>query len=159
MIIWCIRRGGLHADWRQSRVLSMFHCTPKHETTSHIQYTVVPDETRNNTLAINSSARSILMTSLVMIFFPRSIYCHPCASFLYSCLGENQAATKARQKRGQITLGVFPNCHECQKLDFPVLIKTFRLFTSWPKTHGVLEIPWTSGASGCITSCSLYLDL
>ena len=50
-------------------MLSMFHCTPKHETTSHIQYTVVPDETKNNTLAINSTARSILMTSLVVIFF------------------------------------------------------------------------------------------
>ena len=39
--------------------------------------------------------------------------------------------------------------------------KNLRLFTSWPKTHGVLEIPRTSvtsGASGCITAitpCSL----
>ena len=47
-----------------------------------------------------------------------------------------KAEPKASQKRGQITLGVFPNCHECQKIDFPVL-KNLRLFTSWPKTHGV----------------------
>ena len=30
-----------------------------------------------------------------------------------------------------------------------------RLFTSWLKSHEVLEIPKTSGASGCITPCSL----
>ena len=29
-----------------------------------------------------------------------------------------------------------------------------RLFTSWPKSHGVLEISWTSGESGCIRPCS-----
>ena len=32
-----------------------------------------------------------------------------------------QGGTKASHKRGQITLGVFPNCHENQKIDYPVL--------------------------------------
>ena len=35
----------------------------------------------------------------------------------------NQGGTKASHKRGQITLGVFPNCRECQKIDSPVLKK------------------------------------
>ena len=35
----------------------------------------------------------------------------------------DQGLTKAWLKRGQMALGVFPNCHECQKVDFLVLKK------------------------------------
>ena len=76
--------------------------------------------------------------------------CHESVTMPWFCY--HQGLTKTWLKRGQMALGVFPNCHECQKIDFPVLKKCLRLFTSWPKTHGVLEIPRTSGASGCITS-------
>ena len=46
-----------------------------------------------------------------------------------------QGLTNAVLSCNRITLGVFPNCHEYQKIDCPVL-KNLRLFTSWPKTHG-----------------------
>ena len=36
-----------------------------------------------------------------------------------------QGLTKAWLERDQMALGVFPNCHECQQIDFPVLKKTF----------------------------------
>ena len=41
-----------------------------------------------------------------------------------------QGLTKTWLKRGQMALGVFPNCYECQKIDFPVLKKSLRIFTS-----------------------------
>ena len=37
----------------------------------------------------------------------------------------DQGLTKAQLKRDQMALGVFPNCHECQKIDFQVLKKNF----------------------------------
>ena len=36
-----------------------------------------------------------------------------------------QGLAKVRLERDQMALGVFPNCHESQKIDFPVLKKTF----------------------------------
>ena len=42
---------------------------------------------------------------------------------LNSGLHLNQGLTKKRLERDQMALGVFPNCHECQKIDFPVLKK------------------------------------
>ena len=36
-----------------------------------------------------------------------------------------QGLTKLELERGQMALGVFPNCHECQEIDFPVLKETF----------------------------------
>ena len=36
-----------------------------------------------------------------------------------------QGLTKTWLERGQMALGVFPNCHQCQKIDFPVLKKAF----------------------------------
>ena len=43
-------------------------------------------------------------------------------------VGYKQGGTKASHKRGQITLGVFPNCHECPKIDFPVLKKPSAIY-------------------------------
>ena len=70
---------------------------------------------------------------------------------------DNQALTNEPGSCDQMALGVFPNCHECKKTRFSGFEIKLRLFTSWPKTHGVLEIPITSSASGCITPCSLLL--
>ena len=40
----------------------------------------------------------------------------------------NQGLTKARLKRDQMALGVFPNCHEFQKIDVPVLKKPSAIY-------------------------------
>ena len=44
---------------------------------------------------------------------------------ILSILFPKQGLTKTWLKRGQMALGVFPNCYECQKIDFPVLKKAF----------------------------------
>ena len=65
------------------------------------------------------------------IYIPRYIFCcrvlgshvsfHACAGGRRTWAHVDQGLTKARLKRGQMALGVFPNCRECQKIDFPVL--------------------------------------
>ena len=39
----------------------------------------------------------------------------------------SQGLTKLELERDQMALGVFPNCHECQKIDFQVMKKKLRL--------------------------------
>ena len=40
----------------------------------------------------------------------------------------NQGPTKARLDRDQMALGVFPNCHECQLIDFLALKKPLAIY-------------------------------
>ena len=42
-----------------------------------------------------------------------------------------------------MALGVFPNCHKCQKIDFPVLKKAF----GSPAIYELTENPWGFGNS------------
>ena len=64
---------------------------------------------------------------------------------------EYQGLTKARLKRDQMALGVFPKCHECQKIDCPVLKKPSASLLVVRKPMGFSKFQ----ASGCITPCSL----
>ena len=64
--------------------------------------------------------------------------------------GRQQGLTNAVLFCDQMALGVFPKCHECQKIDCPVLKKPSASLLVVRKPMGFSKFQ----ASGCITPCS-----